>query len=100
MSRLSVAFEEYAIILADTPVAVEESTDLSSSLQKLYASTLKSFEDINKLLSNLESTSFLEEILASAAELRRTWANLKLTLTNQVVCRQCSRYAKKPEPTR
>jgi len=85
MSSLSVAFEEYAMLFADASVAVEEATDLNSSLQKLYSFMLKGFEEITKLLGALESTSFLEEILSVASELRRSYSNLKLILTNQVI---------------
>ena len=85
MNSLSVAESEDIMSLADSGVAVEEAVDLNGNLQKLFSAILKAFENITQSLAALESTEVNEEILVLSAELRRTWANLRILISNQVI---------------
>lgn len=86
LNTLVTSFEEYVMVVGgEAPLPVEEAVGLSDGLTKLYSTIKKGVEDLTKLLAQLESSVILEEIVDTTASLRLTWANLKLTINNQIV---------------
>lgn len=73
----------YALFHAD-PI-IEEETNLTESLGKIYRSVVEYVEKIYSNLEKIQSTRYSDEILEEAATLRKNWNELKLKLEHTLV---------------
>jgi len=84
-SKLTVALTSIIDTLSDVDPAVEAETNLTENLGKIYRTVIENIGKMFTSLQAMESTVFPDEIITDATELRKTWADLRLTLENQIV---------------
>jgi hypothetical protein len=83
-SKLAVSLTNIMDTTFDVDPVVETETDLSANLGKVYRTVIGYVEKINSALSDIESTTFPDEVLKATASLRNLWTDLRLLLRNQI----------------
>jgi len=84
LAKLTVALTNIMDVVFDVNPVVETETELTTNLGKIYRTTVKQVEEMNKALSEIEGSMFPEDIMKATANFRKTWNDLKLLLTNQI----------------
>lgn len=82
--KILVSFETIMSALFDSDPAIEDATDFSSNLGKIFRLLLDNLENMNKSLSEVESSYFPDDVMLHIGELRKTWSDLKLLVIDQI----------------
>lgn len=84
-SRLTANIQEIYTVLLSTRLAVEEITELKDNLAQRYGQIMLEIAKINTALSNIEGSVFPDEIIHYIATMHKTWIELQMMLTGQIV---------------
>jgi hypothetical protein len=85
LNKLLIGVQEITTVLFNTQPVVSDATSLTENLGKIYRTIIDNIEKITVLISKIEATAFSDEVLQYVSEIRNTWTELNLLLTNQII---------------
>ncbi|MFA5365370.1 MAG: hypothetical protein WC325_09355 [Candidatus Bathyarchaeia archaeon] len=85
LNKLLLGVQDITTVLFNTQPIVSDVTNLTENLGKIYRTIIDHIEKITSLTSKIEATAFSDEVLQYVSEIRNTWTELTLLLTNQII---------------
>lgn len=83
--RVTVSIGEIVMIVFETNPVIEEATDFSQNLGKQYRIVMARMEELNNVISQVESTVFVDEMVHALFQMRKTRIDIEMMIANQFI---------------